>query len=236
EQNYFQQKADHVIEVTLNDQINTLDGFEVITYTNQSPDTLHYIWFHLWSNAYKNDRTAFSEQLLNQGRTDFYFSDDEKRGYINRMDFKVNNITATLEDHPQYIDVAKLTLPSPLAPGGFIKITTPFHIKIPYNFSRGGFVDKTYQITQWYPKPAVYDRKGWHPMPYLDQGEFYGEFGDYDVTIHVPKKYIVAATGIEQEVIPEDETMTTYRFKQSNIHDFAWFANKEFIVKTDTFQ
>ena len=91
---YFQQQVNYKIDVTLNDMENTLDGFEIINYTNNSPDTLHYIWFHLWPNAYKNDRTAFSEQLLQNGRTDFYFSNNEKRGYINRLDFKVDGITA----------------------------------------------------------------------------------------------------------------------------------------------
>ena len=192
---YFQQKVNYKIDVSLNDVENTLDGFEIIDYTNNSPDTLNYIWFHLWPNAYKNDQTAFSEQLLQNGRTDFYFSNNEKRGYINRLDFKVDGITSNLEDHPQYIDVAKLILPTPLLPGQTVKITTPFHEKIPFNFSRGGHVGHTYQITQWYPKPAVYDKKGWHPIPYLDQGEFYSEFGNFNVQITVPKNYIVAATG-----------------------------------------
>lgn len=230
---YFQQKVDFKIEVSLNDVNNTLEGFEVIDYTNNSPDTLKYIWFHLWPNAYKNDQTAFSEQLLQLGRTDFYFSDEEKRGYINRLDFKVNNVSANLEDHPQYIDIVKLVLPSPLVPGKSIRITTPFHVKIPYNFSRGGYVDDTYQITQWYPKPAVYDRLGWHPMPYLDQGEFYSEFGDYDVKITLPQKYKLAATGVEISNETTNRTKTI-QFLQKNIHDFAWFADKTFIEKKDT--
>jgi len=199
---YFQQRMNYKIDVTLNDTDNTLDGFEIINYTNNSPDTLGFIWFHLWPNAYKNDRTAFSEQMLQLGKTDFYFSDNDKRGYINRLDFKVNGITAALADHPLYIDVAKLILPTPLLPGQTIQITTPFHEKIPYNFSRGGHVGQSYCITQWYPKPAVYDNTGWHPMPYLDQGEFYSEFGKYEVQITLPKSYVVAATG---ELQNEDE-------------------------------
>jgi hypothetical protein len=199
---YFQQNVDYKIDVTLNDVDNTLNGFEIINYTNNSPDTLRFIWFHLWPNAYKNDRTALSEQLLQLGRTDFYFSSDEQRGYINRLDFKVDGVTATLEDHPLYIDITKVILPGGLAPGKTIKITTPFHEKIPFNFSRGGHVGNTYQITQWYPKPAVYDIHGWHAFPYLDQGEFYSEFGNFNVQITVPKDYVVAATG---ELQNEDE-------------------------------
>ena len=107
----------------------------------------------------------------------------------------MDGTTANLEDHPLYIDMAKLILPNPLAPGQTIEITTPFHEKIPFNFSRGGHVGHTYQITQWYPKPAVYDTNGWHPIPYLDQGEFYSEFGNFDVQITVPENYLVAATG-----------------------------------------
>ena len=285
---YFQQQLDYTIDVTLNDSDNTLNGFEIIKYTNNSPDTLRYIWFHLWPNAYKNDRTAFSEQLLQLNRTDFYFSNEANRGYINRLDFKVNDKTAVLEDDSLYIDVAKLVLPSPLPPGETIKISTPFHEKIPFNFSRGGYVNHSYQITQWYPKPAVYDNKGWHAMPYLDQGEFYSEFGNYHVQITVPESYVVSATGqlqnenetkwLEQKGNPSRDvavavkkpvvtnstkkTKKVYKptihhpkkiintknekpllekpktlvFDQKNIHDFAWFANKNFVVRHDTLQ
>lgn len=194
-QNYWQQQVNYVIDVSLNDIEHTLDGYEKLEYTNHSPDTLNFIWFHLWPNAFKNDKTAFSEQLLLNNRTDFYFSDKEQKGYINRLDFKVNGITAKLEDHPEHIDIVKLILPKSLAPGETIGFSTSFHVKLPHNFSRGGHVKQSYQVTQWYPKPAVYDQKGWHPMPYVDQGEFYSEFGNYDVRITIPDNYVVAATG-----------------------------------------
>lgn len=291
--NYFQQRADFKIDVTLNDINQTLDGFETISYTNNSSDTLNYIWFHLWANAFKNDRTAFSEQILQSGKTDFYFSNETQRGYINRLDFKVNGITAAWKDHQQYIDVIQLILPSPLLPGKSIIITTPFHEKIPENFSRGGHKGHSYQITQWYPKPAVYDRNGWHEMPYLEQGEFYADFGNYEVNITVPSTFVVAATGSlknEEELkwllekkgqksaevrsskaliapdgkkhpvqkksiskkksdiksgFEDDDAPTTFKqnsrtktltYLQDNIHDFAWFADKDFKVFHDTLQ
>ena len=196
---YWQQQVDFIIEVTLNDKEKTLDAFEKITYYNNSPDTLNFIWFHLWPNAYKNDLTAFNDQLLENGNTDFYFSTKEERGYINRLDFKVNGSTAKTEDHPQHIDIIKILLPQPLLPNQKASITTPFHVKLPYNFSRGGYEGESFQITQWFPKPAVYDATGWHPMPYLDQGEFYSEFGNYDVRITLPSNYVVAATGELQD-------------------------------------
>ncbi len=267
---YWQQQVNYRIDVSLNDTAHTLDGFVKMEYTNNAPDTLSFIWFHVWPNAFKNDKTAFSEQLLLNGRTDFYFSKKDERGYINRLDFKVNNSTATTEDHPQYIDVIKLLLPQPLAPKQSITISTPFHVQLPKNFSRGGHIGQAYQITQWYPKPAVYDHKGWHPMPYLDQGEFYSEFGNYDVRITVPENYVVAATG-ELQTIAEKQwleqranykwqaewitvppttkskyskpkkvlkefptsatTSKTLQYTQANVHDFAWFADKRFVVQ-----
>jgi len=275
-QTRWQQQTDYTIDVALNDKEKTLDGFETIVYTNNSPDTLRFIWFHIWPNAYKNDRTAFSDQLLENGNTAFYFSDKEQRGYINRLDFKVDGNSAKTEDHPQHIDIIKVLLPKPLAPKAKVTITTPFHVKLPFNFSRGGYDGESFQVTQWYPKPAVYDQQGWHPMPYLDQGEFYSEFGKFEVRITLPKDYVVAATGElqnrdekewlktrtnytapqepkkpkgpvqrkpikaiqkpEAPVLVVTQETKTLHFIQSNVHDFAWFANKHFIVNSDTLQ
>lgn len=245
---YWQQQTDYRIDVTLEPATRTLDGFEQLRYTNHSPDTLFFIWFHLWPNAYKNDRTAFSDQLLENGNTRFYFSGPEDKGYINRLDFKVNGQTARTEDHPEHIDIVKLLLPHPLPPGGQALIATPFHVKLPFNVSRGGFSGNSFQVTQWYPKPAVYDRKGWHPMPYLDQGEFYSEFGSFDVTITLPRNFVVAATGALQTAAEKDWLKTrsalpapapdreskTLRYVQDRVHDFAWFADPAFIVNSDT--
>lgn len=267
---YWQQKTDFKITVSLNDNDHSLTGYEQIDYYNNSPDTLSYIWMHVWPNAYKNDRTAFSDQLLENGRTDFYFSGESKKGYINRLSFKADNVIAVTEDHPQHQDIIKLLLPQLLLPGKKVTIETPFHVKLPYNFSRGGHAGQSYQITQWYPKPAVYDKNGWHEMPYLDQGEFYSNFGKFDVEISLPDNYVVAATGDlqnEQEklwlrekakIIFEPEvkasvdgsrktggdtampasssTMKILHYIQDNVHDFAWFADKRFIVQYDTLQ
>jgi len=232
-QSRWQQQVDYTIDVRLNDTAFTLDGFEKIIYANNSPDTLSFIWFHIWPNAFKNDKTAFSDQLLENGRTDFYFSNTNQRGYINRLDFRIGNIALKTEDHPQHIDIIKVVLAEPLAPGKKVEIATPFHIQLPQNFSRGGHIGQSFQITQWYPKPAVYDHKGWHPMPYLDQGEFYSEFGSFDVRITLPVKYVVASTG---ELQHEETTgaTKTLRYTQTQVHDFAWFADKDFIVKQDT--
>lgn len=194
---YWQQAVSYKIEVQLNDTLHELYGFEEITYTNHAPQELSFLYFHLWPNAYKNDETAFAKQQLENGSTRFYFSKQHERGYITDLDFKIspNNTPLKIEYDPQNIDIAKIILPTPLRTNQTITITTPFKVKIPHTFSRFGHDQQSYQITQWYPKPAVYDAEGWHPMPYLDQGEFYSEYGDFDVKIIVPQNYVVAATG-----------------------------------------
>lgn len=254
---YFQQTVNYTIQVSLNDSSNELHAFETIEYYNNSSFELREIYFHLWPNAYKNDNTALAKQQLENGNTEFYYSKEEERGYIDQLDFKVNGQNVNWKLDSIHIDICILQLADPIGPGGHISITTPFHVKIPKTFSRLGHVGQSYQITQWYPKPAVFDRYGWHAMPYLDQGEFYSEYGTFDVFITLPKNYVVGATGdlVNAEVelqwldsiVKITESIESYNSKdlvfpasskesktlhyhQENVHDFAWFADKRFHV------
>ncbi len=195
EKQYFQQEVAYDISVTLNDSAHTLTAFEKLVYTNHSPDTLNFIWFHLWPNAYKNDESALAKQKIKNNSTRFHYSDEKDRGYIDSLDFHSDGIQLKWEFHPEWIDVAKVHLEKPLPPEGTVVIETPFFVKLPLVFSRLGHTGKHYEITQWYPKPAVYDVNGWHPMPYLDMGEFYSEFGIFDVKITLPADYRIMATG-----------------------------------------
>ena len=195
-QEYFQQKVDTYIDVELDDGNHILRGFEKIVYYNNSPSVLNKIIIHLWPNAYKNSNTNLAKQKYSDGSNSFKYADSIDLGYIDSLDFKVNGDKVKWEFLNEQIDVSKLKLTKPLKPGDSIIITTPFRVKIPSGkFSRLGHIGQSYQITQWFPKPAVYDKNGWHPMSYLDQGEFYSEFGNYDVSITVPKNYILMATG-----------------------------------------
>ena len=267
ESDYFQQYVDYDIQVTLDDTNHTIMAYEKMVYQNNSPDTLNFIWFHIWPNAYKNDSTAFAKQAGENSR--FSRSDSTQRGFIDSLDFSIDGQKADWEIHPEWIDVIKLKLHSPLYPKESIRIETPFFVKIPQVFSRLGHTGKHYEMTQWYPKPAVYDRKGWHPMPYLNQGEFYSEYGSFDVKITLPKDYRIMATGDlvdgeeeyawldsltvvadsihslpekdfkkwvkSQKKISDSDTtsseMKTLHFHQHHVHDFAWFADKKWLVQ-----
>ncbi len=258
-QSYFQQNVDYKIDVTLIDTSHILIANEEIEYTNNSLDTLNFLYFHLWPNAYKNTETGFAKQKIKAGDLEFYQADTSEYGKIYDLDFSVNNNKIKWKLDKEFIDIAILYLNTPLLPKEKIIIKTPFKVKIPESFSRLGHVKTSYQITQWYPKPAVYDLSGWHQMPYLDQGEFYSEFGDFDVSITLPENYIVGASGdlqTETEIkfldslakagkinpsywktndFPQSSKQTkTIRYKLNNAHDFAWFADKRFKVQKGT--
>ena len=255
-QDYFQQKVDYIINVELNDKKHILIADITIDYTNNSPDDLDIIWLHIWPNAYKDNSTALAKQKLSDGDLDLQNATQEERGYISDLNFKVNNKQVDWKYHPDHIDICKIILNKPIRSGESIRITTPFKVKIPdAKFSRLGHLDQSYMITQWYPKPAVYDKDGWHEMPYLNQGEFYSEFGSFNVNITLPRNYTVGATGdlqnkgenirldelasITKEIdtfgtdlsFPDSDKKTkTIRFIQDNIHDFGWFADKRYHV------
>ena len=268
-QSYFQQTVNTRIEVRLDDEHHLLHGFEAFTYTNNSPDTLRHIYLHLWPNAYKNDRTMFSEQQITNRSSTFYYSKKSDRGYIDSLDMHVDGQRVSFFSAANTPDIARLDLPQPLAPGKSFRFSTPFRVKVPLVFSRLGHKGTAYYISQWFIKPAVYDRKGWHPLHYSDQGEFFSEIGSYDVQITLPENYIVMATG---NCLDESENqwldslsklplphfnipgLITKRFRDSvnrfpksaaafktlhfhedKIHDFAFFADKRFIVRKDTF-
>ena len=260
---YWQQEVNFKINVRLDDKTHTLHAFESFEYINNSPNSLDKIYIHLWPNAYRDGKTALAKQIYEQSNKDvLHYGKLEDRGGIDSLDFKINGATAKWEYHPKHDDIAILYLSQPLASGQKITVSTPFKVKIPSGkISRLGHIEESYQITQWYPKPAVYDHKGWHPMPYVTQGEFYSEFGSFDVTIQLPKNYVVGATGdlqtaselafldslaqlspldqnsgvdpksMNRNAFPESSTeFKTIRYIQSNVHDFAWFADKRYRV------
>ncbi|MGK0387383.1 MAG: hypothetical protein ACI94Y_000109 [Maribacter sp.] len=255
---YFQQQTNYTINVELDDNFHILEGTVDIEYINNAPRGLEEIYLHLWPNAYKDKASAFATQVVENGSTDFYFAKQKQMGGYREIEIKVNGKVVQWDYWKEQPDIALLVLSRVLKPGESITINTRFKMKIPDSFSRMGHVGQSYQMTQWYPKPAVYDKEGWHPMPYLDQGEFYSEFGNFDVNITLPKNYVVGATGVlqtESEIAflqekinstrekelqmtsqedldfpVSDAEFKTIQYKAENVHDFAWFADKRFYV------
>jgi hypothetical protein len=259
---YWQQDLAYTIQASLNTEAKTIVGTESIVYKNNSPKALDFIWFHLWPNAYKNDKTALYQQIKSDSSR---AKKQETMGYgsIDGLAFTVDGkpVKTAAHTNPQYIDIIKVLLNKPLPPGQKITISTPFTVKLPPYFSRSGYAETEIMACQWYPKPAVFDKDGWHEMPYLDMGEFYSEYASYDVSLTVPPNYIVSATGnlitqgelmLYKELgktnannkedkpalykVPEGIDGKTLTYHADNVPDFAWFADTDFVIQYDTAQ
>lgn len=252
---YWQQNADYKINVSLDDQQHILRGSLTLTYTNHSPQDLDTLYFHCWPNAYRTKNSDFAKQQIRNGSLDFRFAKPNEMGSMDSMNFEVDGKPTSFKFTNSSHEILALLLSTPLRSGQTLEVTTSFKVKLPSVFSRMGHKDGHYCITQWFPKVAKYDLEGWHTFPYLDLGEYFDEFGTYDVTITLPKEYVVAATGnlqtpsediwlkervalskkmIETGVFEFDQddsgAKKTIRFTEKNIHDFAWFAHKKFLI------
>ena len=183
----FAQKVNYNITATLNDKNNSIDGFLALDYINTTSDSVRFLWFNIYPNAFKSDRTAFSEYMLSKGTTAFYFSGQSEKGYMNRLDFRSGDNILKMEDHPLFIDIIKVIFDHPLAPGESKIITTPFHVKLPYNFDGIGYKDLQYDLKYWYPAVAEYIK------PLTDADSSSNVAGDYNVKLSVKKDLSVSS-------------------------------------------
>lgn len=215
---YYQQKADYNIKVELDDQVQRIYGEETITYTNNSPDKLSYLWLQLDQNMRAED--SDSKLITIEKMEDFHSIDD-----ITRMNFKfdggfkIEEVTSTNGKELKYAinkTMMRIDLDQPLSDGASIS----FRIKWWYNINdrmkiggRSGYEyfeeedNYLYTIAQWFPRMCVYnDVEGWQNKQFLGRGEFALAFGDYTVAITVPSDHIVGATG---ELQNESSVLTT---------------------------
>jgi hypothetical protein len=214
---YWQQRADYQIEATLDEQARTITGRERITYTNNSPDTLRFLWVQLDQNRWKADsldrRTRTTpvrdgEPLLTFGEMRSHqFTKDHDLGYdIQRVeDGRGRPLATTIVDTMMRVDLAE-----PLAPGATTELRIDWTFEIVQETavnSRGGyelFPDSDsdaalFFLAQWFPRMAAYtDYESWQHKPFLGRGEFTLEFGDYDVRLTVPADHVVSSTGALQ--------------------------------------
>jgi hypothetical protein len=165
-----------------------------MTYGIIPPDTLRYIWFHLWPNAYKNTETAFAKQQLENGNTiNFIMLKKKTRDYISGLDFTVNGYPAALQYDSVNIDISEADPSRSAITGSEISIATPFTVKIPIHFFHAGACGPIVPGYTEVPQAGRLRPFRVAPMPYLDQGEFYSEYGSFDVSITLPKNYVVGA-------------------------------------------
>ncbi len=231
-QSGWKQTVQYNLHVQFHPGEKSLDALMKMEYINHSPDTISFVWFQLWPNAYRNDQSPYAEQALENGDLRFYFSSREQKGYLNRLDFRVDGIAAITQNHPEYPDVIKLMLPKPLYPGDSISVSSSYHLRMPFNFDGNGYSQRHFEFRNWYPEPAVYDKKGWHPMPFLVQGGAYHEATDFTVDIEAPPEYVIAA-GAVADTLSVAADKNRYRFTLHNANSFAWIADPHYHLQKD---
>ena len=194
---YWQNRADYDIEATLDTAKTTLSGKLRLRYTNNSPDTLHFIWMQMEQNAFKDkslnslifpQESRFGARGFEGGDIVEHFDQISTRGGPPAKTALKTRVEGTM---------MKVDLAEPLAPGKTTTFDVAWHFLVPeHGADRMGHDGPLYELAQWYPRVAVYDDvRGWNTEPYLGQGEFYLEYGDFDYAVTVPAGYIVAGTG-----------------------------------------
>lgn len=225
----WQQQVDHNIEASLSfDDKNQahISAKQRIVYHNRSPFALDTLYFHLWPNAYRNTQTPFAIEYATKTKKSDFHQATSKRGSID-IDSLSSPTHGIRFFSGQKSEFLTIVLNKALSTNDSLEILLSFNVKMPTIYSRMGQKDDFIAATQWYPKPAVFDINGWNLMPYLNQGEFYSEYGNYYVSIQTKDSFLVAATGslIALDSIPNSRF---YSFYQENVHDFAWFASQHF--------
>jgi len=246
-QNYWQQAVDYKMNVEMNVEDYTYTGEQQLTYTNNSPETLHKVFYHLYFNAFQPGSEMAAR--VNNGKdknTRFNVNIDSinysQQGYLKVYDLKQDgkSIQSVLSG-----TILEVTLIEPIKPGNSTIFSLNFEGKVPDLIRRSGKNSSegvALSMAQWYPKMAEYDYEGWNAEPYLGR-EFHGVWGNFDVRITLNKKFTVAASGYLQN--PEEvghgysegkgkakKKKLSWHFYAPNVHDFTWSADPNYIHDT----
>jgi len=245
--------VDYEIAVQLDAEKKELDGKERIVWRNpatDAQDAVSELWFHLYWNAFRNNRSTFYVESRGQLRGDEAEADGWGWTDVTAMKLATGedllpSFTFAHPDDDNALDrtVARVVLPRPVPPGGEVAIDIEFHARIPKVFARAGYKGNFFAITQWFPKLGVYEPKGlrgreqsgWNCHQFHANSEFYADYGRFEVEMTVPKAFVVGATGSEIARRENTDGTTTYVHEQSDVHDFAWSADPRFVEITDRF-
>ncbi|MFZ1686269.1 MAG: M1 family metallopeptidase [Flavobacteriales bacterium] len=245
----WQQRVQYTMEVALDTKTHGFNGTERIVYSNNSPDTLREVFFHLYFNAFQPN-----SEMDMRSRT---IADPDPRvgDRINKLTATEEgrlSVTAMTQDNSAVIldprgTVLKVKLAKPIPPATSTTFDLTFNGQVPKQIRRSGRDNAegiSYSMTQWYPKLAEYDAQGWNAIPYVGR-EFFGVWGDFDVKLTLDSAFTVAASGVLQnpETIghgyaAKDRGLSsigaklTWHFKAINVHDFAWSADPDYVHRT----
>ena len=213
---YWQNRADYSIQASLDDSLHSMTGNVLITYTNNSPQSLSFVWLQLDQNIYNLQSRGVAATSVGGGRWANRAAFDGGYSITSVaviQDGKTQAANYNIKDTRMQVKLSKAIQ----SQGGKIQLKIAYHFPIPlYGTDRMGRLDTkngwVYEIAQWYPRMCVYDNVyGWNTLPYLGQGEFYLEYGDIDYSVDAPASHIVVGSG---ELLNPKEVLTTEQLKR----------------------
>jgi hypothetical protein len=251
----WQQHVNYVMNIDVDVKSNRFTGKEKLTYTNNSPDILNKIFYHLFWNAFQPNssmdvRSRELGKIKIGGRPDWdgrvkdriVNLTNEEIGYQKIISLKLNGVPQPFKYHETILEVM---LTKPILPKTTVVLDMEFEAQVPLQVRRSGRDNPNtgvrYSMSQWYPKLCEYDYEGWHPTPYVAR-EFYGVWGDFDVSINIDKDYKLGGTGVllnaneigwgydtpGSELKPTAKAKRNWHFAGKNIHDFVWAADPDY--------
>ena len=237
----------YTIEAHLDTDKKTLDATETVIYKNLTGQSLATIPFHLYLNAFRPESTFTSETHFGGGVRDSEAEDEyppEKLGSItiSHIDadgygdlFSAMHFIAPDDGNAQDHTVAEIRLPRPLAPNDSITFHLTFHDKFPLSVARNGYKRDFIMGGQWYPKPGVFWHGAWNCHQYHATTEFFSDFATFNVSLTLPRRYVVGASGVPTGEQVNTDGTKTLSFYGEDIGDFAWAASPRFTVTDGTF-
>lgn len=242
--------VEYHINVQLSDDARYVTGDQIVTWNNPGEKTVSELYFHLYPNAFRSDKTTFMRESGGKLRQDK--ATTNSNGYMDLLTLETLEGESLLprlhyvqpdDGNENDFTLAKLRLPEPVAPGKSVTLRMSFEVKMPEVFARMGYSGNFAMAGQWFPKLAVYETvgtrgrttEGWNAHQYHGNSEFYSDFGIYSVRIKVPETYTVAATGFQTKPIEIKDQAKFYQFYAEDVHDFAWAASPDFVYEEDAF-
>jgi len=237
----------YTMDVRLDTKKNTISGSEILEWRNTTGQAQQEFPFHLYHNAWKNNRSTVAKESGWQ----FYrpAMGPEDYGYTNVKSVRVldgkteTDITSTFRyiqpDDGNQDDqtVFQIRSTKPVLPGRSITFKIEFETKQPLPISRTGAIRDYHFVAQWFPKIGVWWRGAWNCHQFHETTEFFADYGVYDVKITIPTNYVIGATGgIPRSVVNNKDTTTTYQFYQEDVHDFTWVTSPDLVPTVRTFK
>ena len=233
---YWQQHVDYDMEIDMDVNSFQYKGKQKLIYTNNSPDVLNRVYYHLYFNAFQpgSEMDVRSRTIQDpDARVGDRISKLEPNeiGYIKVNSLMQNGKGISYETVGTVLEV---TLNEPIQPGEKVTFNMDFDAQVPKQIRRSGRNNKegvALSMTQWYPKLAEYDDEGWHADPYIGR-EFHGVWGDFDVKLTIDKDYVVGGTGYLIDESKAGGNKKTLHFEAPKVHDFTWAADPDFVHDT----